>query len=62
MKKKNKPPFRTDYCMSDITFSDSVSTNDFTGLIPSTPEKEDDMKNYEEIKTFYPDLRSEKEI
>lgn len=57
MKKKNKPLHRTDYCMSDITFSDSVSTTDFTGLIPSTPEKEDDIKNYEEIKTFYPNLR-----
>ena len=54
MKKKLKPPHRIDYDMCDITTQDSVSSTDYTGLIPSSPEKEDDMKNYEDIKTFYP--------
>ena len=54
MKKNHKPTHRTEYDMCDITLNDSVSSTDYTGLIPASPHKEDDMKNYEEIKTFYP--------
>ena len=54
MKKNHKPLHRTEYDMCDIILSNTVSNNDYTGLIPASPQKEDDMKNYEEIKSFYP--------